>query len=165
MGRRSTVAMAGILGALALALLVVQTGAWVDVVGTGEYNRTTVTAVDDNGTKLETVDARIADTTTKRYVGLSDTESLGPNEGMVFVHPEEGRHAYVMREMAFPLDIVFADANGTVTAIRHAERPASGEDDLERYRGRGKYVLEVNRGWTNETGLDVGDRICVPEQE
>jgi uncharacterized membrane protein (UPF0127 family) len=80
---------------------------------------------------------------------------------MLFVHPSEGRHSYVMRDMAFPLDIVFIDADEVVTTIHHAPAP---EGEYERsYTGRGKWILEVPRGWTNETGLDPGDRVGIPE--
>ncbi|WP_159904531.1 DUF192 domain-containing protein [Salinirussus salinus] len=119
------------------------------------YERTTVTAYDANGTELATVDVRVADTSAKRYTGLSDTDALPPDEGMWFVHPEEGRQAYVMRGMSFPLDIVFVDANGTVTRIFHADVAETGAP----YRARAKYVLEVNRGWANRTGLETGDRV------
>lgn len=127
----------------------------------GTYERTTVTLEDANGSTLANVSVRIADTSTKRCVGLSDTKSLPDGEGMLFVHPKEGEHTYVMRDMAFPLDIVFAASNGTVTEIYHAPTEPGG-GDLTRYRGRGKFVLEVPRGYANETGLDVGDRIAVP---
>ena len=119
------------------------------------YERTTVTASDANGTELATVEVRVADTSDTRYTGLSDTDSLSPDEGMWFVHPEEGRQAYVMRGMSFPLDIVFVDANGTVTRIFHADVAGTGAP----YRARAKYVLEVNRGWANRTGLEAGDRV------
>ena len=133
---------------------------------TGEYDRTTVTAVDgESGEELATVQVRIADTQGKRYTGLSDTESLGANEGMLFVHDTEDEYAYVMREMAFPLDIVFVDADGTVTRIHHAELPPEGTsgDDLTRYPGRGKYILEVPYGYTDDNGIEVGDRLRIPE--
>jgi uncharacterized membrane protein (UPF0127 family) len=39
------------------------------------------------------------------------------------------------------------------------ETPGS---DLREYRGRAKYVLELPRGYANETGLDAGDRVRVP---
>ncbi|MFC7098065.1 DUF192 domain-containing protein [Halobaculum marinum] len=137
------------------------TGAVTSVTNDGEYDRTTVTVVDEDGTDLGTVEVRVADTFDKRYTGLSDTESLGPNEGMLFVHGSEGQHAYVMRDMAFPIDIVFVAANGSVTRIHHAELPPEGTSggDLTRYRGTGKYVLEVPYGWTNRTGVSVGDSV------
>ncbi|MFB6123631.1 MAG: DUF192 domain-containing protein [Haloferacaceae archaeon] len=127
------------------------------------YERTTVTFVDENGTELATVRVRIADTTIKRYIGLSNTESLDAGEGMLFVHESEGTHAYVMRKMDFPLDIVFVDASGTVTTVHHAPLP-SGEGDLKRYRGRGKYVVEVPMGYANETGISAGDRMVIGER-
>jgi uncharacterized membrane protein (UPF0127 family) len=134
-------------------------GTTVEETTTGDgYERTTVTAYDASGTELATVEVRVADTTGKRYTGLSDTESLPPGEGMWFVHPVEGQQAYVMRGMSFPIDIVFIDANGTVTRVFHAD--VEGTDAP--YEARAKYVLEVNRGWANRTGLAAGDRV-VPE--
>ncbi|WP_424007877.1 DUF192 domain-containing protein [Haloferax denitrificans] len=129
---------------------------------TDGYERTTLTVVDDEtGETLATVDARVADTRAKRFTGLSDTESLAENEGMWFVHDTSGTYAYVMRDMDFPLDIVFVAENGTITRIHHAELDPEGtsESDLTRYRGTGKYVLELPYGYTNETGIDAGDRV------
>ena len=131
----------------------------------GEYEQVNLTLEDRNGTALAAVTARIADTGTKRCVGLSNTESLDDGEGMLFVHDESGEYGYVMRDMAFPLDIVFIDANGTVTTVHHAPLPPAGtsNSELARYRGEGRYVLELPMGVANETGLDAGDRVVIPE--
>jgi uncharacterized membrane protein (UPF0127 family) len=125
----------------------------------GAYNRTTVAVSDANGTQLATVDVRVADTDEKRYVGLSETDDLSMGEGMLFVHESEGTQAYVMRNMSFPLDIVFVEADGTIGRIVHA----SVDGENAPYRARAKYVLEVSRGWANATGVTVGDRVAVPE--
>ncbi|MEF8776989.1 MAG: DUF192 domain-containing protein [Haloarculaceae archaeon] len=133
------------------------------LVSTGEYDQATVRAVDANGSELATVDVRIADTQDKRRVGLSRTDRLQPGTGMLFVFETQSVHSFHMKNMNFPLDMVFVDANGTVTQIHHAPVPAAiPEDDIRTYEGRGKWVLEVNRGWANETGLVVGDRVEVP---
>lgn len=127
--------------------------------------QTTVTVVDENGTTLATVDARVADTAQERYTGLSETESLERGEGMLFVHDEEDTHAYVMRKMDFPLDMVFVAADGTVTTVHHAPLPSqTPPDDLVRYEGRAKYVLEVPKGYTNETGITAGDSVGIEGQ-
>ncbi len=164
MVRRSTAVFAVVVAVIAVVALLLGTGLWVSLVPVGEYEETTVTVVDGDGEQLGTVEARVADSTAKRLVGLSRTDALGPDEGMLFVHDEAGRHAYVMREMDVPLDIVFVAANGTITEIHHAPVP-SGSGDLREYSGRGKYVLEVQRGWTNRTGADVGDRVRSPVVE
>ncbi|MDS0260846.1 DUF192 domain-containing protein [Haloarcula sp. S1CR25-12] len=181
MGRRALAAVLGVVVALAVAVVVFQSGLWIDVLGVGGYetgtvtvtdsdnstpctappNRTAVSACDESRT-LATVDVRIAANRSQRITGLSDTESLGPDEGMLFVHDEEKQHTYVMRDMDFDLDIIFIDSNGTITTIHHAPAPPEGESYSERYSGRGKYVLEVNRGWTNRTGVGVGDTVELP---
>ena len=206
MDSRPAALVASVAIVLVAGAVVLQSGAWVGLVGTGEYDEGTVTVAEGmttpsatatgNGTvatetptdetsetatdvattvtvqgtpgggeTLATVEVRIADTRTKRYVGLSETAALETGEGMLFVHDEEETHAYVMRNMSFPLDIVFIDANGTITTIHHAPVPPEGTSgsELERYRGEGLYVLEVNRGWANRTGVSVGDQVHLPD--
>lgn len=124
-----------------------------------DYETTTVDLVAANGTRLATVDVWVADSFRKRYTGLSDTSALRDGQGMLFVHDQEGTHAYVMRDMAFPLDMVFIAADGTITAIHHA--PVESDGDLTQYSGRAKYVLEVPMGYTNETGVEVGGRVRI----
>jgi uncharacterized membrane protein (UPF0127 family) len=131
----------------------------VSTPGSG-YETTTVTLVDEDGAPLATVDVWVADTWMKRYTGLSDTSSLRAGQGMLFVHDREATHSYVMRDMDFPLDIVFVAADGRITAIHHAP-VHTGSGDLPQYSGRGKYVLEVPMGYTNETGVEVGDRVRI----
>ena len=126
----------------------------------GDYEWTTVTVVDDDtDAELATVDARIADTFDKRYTGLSNTTSLGPNEGMLFIHDSEGNKGYVMRNMAFPIDIVCINADGEITTIHHAE-----PDDDETFRGTAKYVLEVPYNYTTDNEIAVGDRVEIPAE-
>ena len=148
--------------ALVVVLILLGLVAWfvlyppLPFVDPGEYDRTNVTVYSDDGEQLGTVDVRIADSQDKRRVGLSRTESLEEDTGMLFVHGDADTHSYVMRNMEFPLDIIFVDANGTITTIHHA--PTDGGS----YDGYGKYVLEVPRGWANETGVTTGDGVEIP---
>jgi len=125
----------------------------------GDYEWTTVTAVDnETDDELATVDVRIADTWEKRYTGLSETDGLDEHEGMLFVHDSEGEPGYVMRDMAFDIDMVFIDADGEITTIHHAE-----VDDDQTFRGTAQYVLEVPIYYTTDNDIEVGDRIEIPE--
>lgn len=126
------------------------------------YNRTQVDIVNETtATTLASVDVRIADTDQKRYTGLSNTDSLPPDTGMLFVHPQPGSYQYVMRNMSFPIDIVFIDADGTVTHIHHAPVPPAGESS-PRYEGRGQYVLELSYRYTTNHNISVGDEVKIP---
>ncbi len=153
MNRRRFVAVVGLL-VVGVALVAVATTPSVLIVG---YDTTTVEAVDgETDESLATVDARLADDTLKRYVGLSSTDELADDEGMLFVHDDADEYAYVMRNMAFPIDILFVASDGTVTEIHEAE-PESRP--LTEYRGTGQYVLEVPRGWSDRNGVEPGDRL------
>ena len=123
-----------------------------------DYETTEVTVRSSDGEELGLVTAAIADTSDLRYLGLSDTEYLPEDRGMLFVFDEVQELTFVMREMDFPIDIVYADDEGVITKIHHARAPSPDEDgnDLQ-FPGRGKYVLEVNHHWTTDRGVEEGD--------
>jgi uncharacterized membrane protein (UPF0127 family) len=144
---------------LAVALLLAVVVGAVGFVVLDDTERSTVAFVDaDTGERLATVSVTVSDSFDERYTGLSNHESLGENEGMLFVHPREGDHGYVMRDMAFPIDMVFVAENGTITTIHHAELPAEGEESPT-YEGYGKYVVELPYEYTVEHGIEVGDHL------
>ncbi|OYR56513.1 DUF192 domain-containing protein [Halorubrum halodurans] len=123
-----------------------------------EYETREVVVETSAGDALGSVTAAIADTDDLRRTGLSDTESLPEDRGMLFVHGSVRSLTYWMREMDFGIDIVFADAEGVITGIHHAPAPGPDEDGTDQtYGGRGKYVLEVAYRWTEERGVSVGD--------
>ena len=150
-----------VLALLTLLVVLLVTNPPTVLLDPGEYETTTVSVHDDNGTKLATVDVKLADTPEKRQIGLRRTDSLDEDEGMLFVHPESDTHTYHMRGVSFPLDIVFVADNGTITNIHHAS--ASLRSYFDRYRGEGKYVLEVERDWTTTRNIQQGDVLHIPD--
>ncbi|WP_211694264.1 DUF192 domain-containing protein [Natronomonas salina] len=125
------------------------------------YDQTTVTVLDaETDAELGRVEAAVADNSSLRYTGLSDTEELPADRGMLFVHERERDLTYVMRKMDFGIDIVFVAENGTITSTHHATAPGPDEDGNDQgYSGTGRYVLEVNYEWTAERGIEAGDRV------
>ena len=122
------------------------------------YDTTEVRVTTADGERLGAVRAAISDSSDLRYTGLSDVEALPEDWGMLFVYESVGEHTYVMREMDFGLDIVYADDEGVITEIHHAPEPGPDEDgESQRYPGTGQYVLEVNYEWTTERGVETGD--------
>jgi len=125
-----------------------------------EYDSTTVRVTTPDGDELGEVTAAIADTPDLQYLGLSDTETLPEDRGMLFVYETVEARTFVMREMSFGIDIVFADNEGVITAIHHASEPGPDEEGADQtYSGRGQYVLEVAYEWTETRGVEAGDRL------
>ncbi|GAD53537.1 hypothetical protein MBEHAL_2297 [Halarchaeum acidiphilum MH1-52-1] len=143
--------------ALLLAVALVAVGAWAFTGSTG-HEHATVTVSEANGTTIGVVHARVADSATERYRGLSGTESLANGTGMWFVYESEGARAYVMRDMRYPLDMVFVGSDGRITKIHHAP---TEEPPYREYTGRARWVLEVPYGWTTRHGIDAGDRVTI----
>lgn len=70
-----------------------------------------------------TYTVRVADEEYERVIGLSTTESLRPNEGMLFVLNEPQYMAIWMKDMKFAIDIVWLDANKHVINVHHNVTP------------------------------------------
>jgi uncharacterized membrane protein (UPF0127 family) len=161
----AAVAALGVLAAV--GLLAWGLGA-VELPGEDGRERAEVVLSEPDGEKLGVVDARVADSREERVRGLSETASLSNGSGMLFVHPSVGEHSYVMRNMSFPLDIVFvepceecpADVEGQVTVVHEADVPPSGEPSPQ-YTGRGKWVLEVPQGYATARGVEPGTRVGI----
>jgi len=124
----------------------------------GAPEETTVTVVAENGTERGTLEVRVAASFRERYVGLSRTDSLGPDEGMLFVHEQAANHSFVMRGMSFPIDIVFVGEDRRITRIHHAEVE---EPPLTEYRGEAKWTIEAPENWTARNNVSVGDRVRI----
>jgi uncharacterized membrane protein (UPF0127 family) len=121
---------------------------------------TTISVRSSGGETLGSLTAAIADTEELRYEGLSSTPALPDDRGMLFVYEELQGHAFVMRGMDYGLDIIFVDAEQTITQIHHADAPGPNEDGEDQvYTGWGQYVLEVNLNWTTEREITEGDML------
>lgn len=126
----------------------------VGPISTAPQDRVTLTVFDEGGEELGQIDAMVADDWGEKYTGLSDTDRLAPSEGMVFVYGGVTERAFVMRDMAFPLDIIFVDGDGTITGIEQA-----AADDDRRFTGEARWVIEVNRGYAEAHGIAAGDSV------
>ena len=102
--------------------------------------------------------AELADTNEARTLGLSRRQSLISNEGMLFIFPASDYHSFWMKEMNFPLDIIWFDHNRQVVDLATDVAP-EGLQPKNSYRPRmpARYALEVNAGWVASHELELGD--------
>jgi uncharacterized membrane protein (UPF0127 family) len=105
-----------------------------------------------------------------RTLGLGGRESLPPGQGMLFVFPERGVRRFWMYDCLMPIDLVFLDDLGTITAVHEMpfEPPrAEGETEneyaarLPRYSSRFpvRFALEFPAGTIDRLGLEPNTRI------
>ena len=110
----------------------------------------------------------LALTKDQQIQGLSGRASLPKGSGMLFVFNDAGTYGFWMKDMNFPIDIVWLRAtegrlkNGTtpltVISIDHAVRPDSFPQRFSP-SSPADHVLEVNAGFAKEHGLEIGQRL------
>ena len=103
----------------------------------------------------------LAITSEQRIQGLSGHPPLAPGAGMLFVFEQAQRYSFWMREMLFPLDMIWIDAECTVVHITRNAPPQAPEQalaDLPRYGPPVPilYVLEINAGEAESAPVTVG---------
>lgn len=103
-----------------------------------------------------TILVEIVKTEPARAKGLSGRKALPENSGMLFVFDQPDFYHFWMKEMNFPIDIIWLDENKNIVDIT-ANLATSTYPKTVTSRLPAKYVLELNAGWANKNGLKIGD--------
>lgn len=114
------------------------------------------------------VSVEIAETQEQKSTGLMERRSMPEDEGMLFTYPgqQDPSDAFYMFRTRIPLDIAFLDGDGRIVAIRQMEPCTSAvAQECERYAPGTPYsaALEVNHGYFDSRGVEVGDRVTLLE--
>lgn len=117
---------------------------------------TPVVRVGDIGIRVE-----IVDTPEKRVQGLSGRTSLEGVDGMLFIFDEPGYHEIWMKDMKFPIDIIWIDENLTVVSI---DQNVSPDSYPQKYRPErpALYAIETPDRYTDTFGIRPGVPVQLP---
>lgn len=100
----------------------------------------------------------IADTPQLRQQGLSDQETLDASYGMLFIFDQPGLHSFWMKNMNFPLDIIwFDEKQKAVEIISSAEPEGTNPKKIYQPSDPAKYVLEVAAGFAKKYDIQKKD--------
>ncbi len=106
------------------------------------------------------VQVEVVDSDTKREKGLSGRTSLKPGTGMLFVFDESAKHSIWMKDMLFPIDIIWIADNMQVIHLEENISPDTFPLVFEPSRPA-LYILEVPAGFVSEEGIKNGDLLTV----
>ncbi|HEX5849018.1 MAG TPA: DUF192 domain-containing protein [Rubrobacter sp.] len=128
--------------------------------GSGTPDLSTMTIDASGGEKVE-VRVEIADDPLERERGLMNRTSLGEDRGMLFVFPKEQPLSFWMKDTKIPLSIAYIDSEGRITDILDM-KPLDDEPPHYTSSEPVMYALEVNQGFFDERGVEVGDQVELP---
>jgi uncharacterized membrane protein (UPF0127 family) len=120
----------------------------------------TVTIDSSKGEEVE-VRVEIANSPHEQARGLMGRTALAEDRGMLFVFPDEEMRSFWMRNTLIPLSIAFMDSEGHIVDLQDM-KPL--DDNPPQYVSAepARYALEVNRGFFEERGVEVGDSADLP---
>ncbi|MEK7170635.1 MAG: DUF192 domain-containing protein [Patescibacteria group bacterium] len=147
---------------VAVLLLLVFLGAFMAVLQhTGTIQRNDTTLRMENGKELF---LSVAATDAKRARGLSGRESMRENEGMLFTFAKRDFQGIWMKEMRFPLDILWLNKEGagafTVVDIKENAAPET-YPEIFLPKELASHVIELNGGTAGKNGIGIGSVLTV----
>jgi len=106
--------------------------------------------------------ATILRTDIDRQRGLSGSKNLPTNRAIVFDFEADSKWGIWMKDMNYPIDIVWVDAHHKIVHIVQNAQPSSYPETIFRPDTDSRYVIELASGTIKNTGVKKGDSITFP---
>ena len=105
----------------------------------------------------------IAKTNKDKEIGLSGRDSLPKDYGMLFPFEHDGYYSFWMKNMKFPIDIIYIYDNKVVEVFKNAQPPKSPSEMPQIFRPTEKAdtVLEINAGLADKYNIKKGTEVKV----
>jgi len=97
-----------------------------------------------------------ATTAAEQEKGLGGRAGMPASQGMLFIFANQADQCFWMKDMHFPLDIIWTDSAKRVTHIEHGLSPATYP---QQYCAAGQYVIELNAGTVAKNGVRTGQKL------
>ena len=129
------------------------------IFATGCSSRNSEKGYDKITINQNTWDVEMVSTNDTQKRGLSHRPSLKEKSGMLFVFSTSSNHSFWMKNMNFPLDIIWIN-NKKIVKIDYNLAP-EGELPTKNYNSDQPVdlVLEINAGEAKKYNLSIGDQI------
>ena len=102
----------------------------------------------------------VADTPATRAKGLSGRTSLEPNTGMLFVFDQLEYPGIWMRDMQFPIDVLWLNADNVIVDIRESLSPDT-YPQVFAPRAKAQFVIELPSGFVAQHEIKIGDVVTI----
>jgi uncharacterized membrane protein (UPF0127 family) len=100
-----------------------------------------------------------ADNYNSRKLGLSGKDSIGSNEGLLFVFEDSSiKNCFWMKDMKFPIDMVWLDDDKQVVSVKESVSPTTYPDTFCP-EAPAKYGLELLAGKSKDFGIEAGVKL------
>ncbi|MBI2195464.1 MAG: DUF192 domain-containing protein [Candidatus Levybacteria bacterium] len=124
---------------------------------TSFFTKLPTQTIRDKTFKLE-----VAKTDKDRETGLSDRESLPADRAMLFTFDKSDYYSFWMKDMRFPIDIIFINGDTIVTIYENVQPTPQGQSAvIYQPKSPADLVLEINGGLSSKYGFEEGDKVKI----
>lgn len=109
--------------------------------------------------------AHVADTAILRAKGLSGRKELKEGEGMLFIFEKEGEYGFWMKDMLFPIDIIWIAGKRVVGFSENLSHEKSQQSVIYNPPEPVDMVLEVSAGQVKNSRIKIGDSVLIEGHE
>ncbi|MBI3984844.1 MAG: DUF192 domain-containing protein [Candidatus Levybacteria bacterium] len=105
----------------------------------------------------------IAKTDKQKAVGLSKYNKIENNFGMLFPYQTEDYYSFWMKNMKFPIDIIYIRKNKISTIFKNVDFPKNQEEELIKYTPDepSDLVFEINGGLSDKYNFKIGNNVKI----
>jgi len=107
--------------------------------------------------------ARVAKTSDERKEGLSGTSDLRQDQAMLFVYDRDDKWSIWMKDMNYPIDIIWLDKDKKVVYIVKNAPPESYPYETFTPKQEARYVLEIPAGTVGPKSITIGTEAMFDE--
>jgi len=110
----------------------------------------------------QTFRVMVAKTDKEKQIGLSNKKQIAKDQGMLFIFDNSDLYSFWMKNMEFPIDIIYINGNKVTTVISNAKVPSSNTN-LMIYQPEDKSdkVLEISAGLSNKYNIKKGSTVTI----
>ena len=118
----------------------------------GPYRKDKTVRIDD-----ALIHAEIPNNPDAQAKGLGGRPCILPDQGMLFIFPQPGQYAFWMKDMKFPIDILWISEDYKVVGQEIDVQPNTYPDRfINKKENAAKYVLELKSERSRELKVNLG---------
>ena len=114
-----------------------------------------------NNKKIAQINCEIAKNIFEKTKGLMYREKLAKDKGMLFTFYIPWIRAFWMKNVNFPLDIIFVNRKNKIINIYEAPLENNFLKKIYFSKGFCRYVIETNINFCKENNIEKNDRIMI----
>ncbi len=107
----------------------------------------------------QTFKTEVVTTKKEQATGLSNRPCIEPDQAMMFVFDTPGQYAIWMKEMKFPIDVLWVSPDKKVVGIERGVEPSTYPDSFANKDQPATHILELKSGRAKQLDVKIGTKV------